>query len=514
MSRAPAERPGEFPFTRGDRAEGPDTAGWFHTYYSGAGTVVDTNRMFRERFAEGAPSLLLAMDLPTQVGLDPDHELAVGEVGRIGVAVSSLQDMIDLFDGLGLDRVASGTVGNSIGVYTCPLFELTGAYGGVSPRRMRITLQNDPLKEFTGRGTQIFPVETALALAADVVEYVHKVIAAPWKPQYTCSTQMRWGGVSAAQEIGFGLASLLTYTEAARARDIDPVAYLSRADLHMSSDEEMLSEIAKFRAARRTWAWILDDCYGREVAEAAPLKITVFTAGNRLTAQRPLNNIVRTTTHILAAMLGGAHEMLVPGYDEALGLPNPEATALTNATKQILYHETGIGHSVDALGGSEEIERLTDELSEEARHWFDAVEEQGGMVEAIKSGYIQAHMTEAMYRRQLAIERGERKVIGLNYGATAEAPPVEIWEGNPDAERDQLQRVEALRASRSRAGLDRALSGLDRAAQRKREDPARNLIPAVVPCLEARATVGEIFAVLRGVFGEAGAASVLIAAGS
>lgn len=503
------ESPGEFPFTRGDRVDGPNPDGWFSTYYTGAGTVVDTNRLFRDRFADQVPSLLLAMDLPTQVGLDPDHELAVGEVGRIGVAVSSLTDMVDLFDGLALDRVGSGTVGNSIGIYTCPLFEATGRRHGVTADRMKITLQNDPLKEFTGRGTQIFPVDVALGLATDVVEYAHTVLGRSWKPQYVCSTQMRWGGVSAAQEIGFGLASLLTYLESAVARGIDPVAYLSRVDLHMSSDEDLLGEVAKFRAARRTWARILDDRYGRAVAEASPLKITVFTAGNRLTAQRPLNNIVRTATHVLAAMLGGVHEMLVPGYDEALGLPTREATELTNATKQILFHETGIGRSVDPLGGSVEVERLTDELSEEARRWFDDVQAMGGMVSAIDQRYIEGQMTEGTYRRQLEIERGERRIIGLNYGATAAAPSIEIWQGNPNAEREQVERLHALRASRSQRDVDHTLTQLGRAAETKVKEPHHNLVPFVAPCLEANATVGEIFDRLREVFGEAGGAPLL-----
>jgi methylmalonyl-CoA mutase N-terminal domain/subunit len=504
------ERPGQFPFTRGDSPQGPDPSDWFSTYYSGSGTATDTNKLFKERFAQSssAPSLLLAMDLPTQVGLDPDNDLAVGEVGRIGVAVSSLDDILALFDGIGLDSVTSGTVGNSIGVFTCPLFERAGADTGVSPRAMNIVLQNDPLKEYTGRGTQIFPIATALELSSDVVEYVHKTLGPTWKPQYTCSTQMRWGGVSAAQEIGFGLANMITYVESAARRQIDPAAYLARTDLHMSSDEDFLGEVAKFRAARRTWATILERRFGRAVAEASPLKITVFTAGNRLTAQRPLNNIVRTTTHVLAAMLGGVHEILVPGYDEALGLPTRDATALTNATKEILHYESGIGRAADQLGGSEEVERLTDELTEQALEWFDLIEEKGGMVAAISEGFIHAEMTAGTYHRQLELESGERRIVGLNHGDTGEATPMEIFEGNPNAEAEQVERVRSLRASRAEAPLAAALLGLHDEAEKKVTDPTHNLVPAVGGCVEAKATVGEIFDVLREAFGTTAAPTV------
>jgi methylmalonyl-CoA mutase, N-terminal domain len=498
------EQPGQFPFTRGARASGPDPEHWFGTYYTGAGTSVDTNRLFKDRFTNGrgAPSLLLAMDLPTQVGLDPDHELSVGEVGRIGVAVSSLPDILDVFDGIDLDKVSSGTVGNSIGVYTCPLFELAGRRTGVPAKSMRITLQNDPLKEFTGRGTQIFSPETAVQLSIDVVEYVHQVVGDRWKPQYTCSTQMRWGGVTAAQEIGFGLSNMLTYVEAARERGIAPSEYLRHTDLHMSSDEDLLGEVAKFRAARRTWALLLEERYGRATAEACPLTITVFTAGNRLTAQRPLNNIVRTTTHILAAMLGGVDEMLVPGYDEALGLPTREATALTNATKQILHYETGIGYSVDPLGGSEEVERMTNELTEQARHWMKVIADHGGMIGAISQGFIDDQMTAGTMQRQVGIEENAVKVVGLNFGDVAPAPPLELFEGNPDAERQQLDRVADLRAKRDSSQTARALAHLQSAAKRKSAQMNINIIPDVASCIDASATVGEIFSVLRNVFGE------------
>lgn len=502
------EMPGQFPFSRGDSPDGPDVSNWFATYYSGSGTSTDTNVLFRERFlgAEGRPSLLLAMDLPTQVGIDPDHHLALGEVGKIGVAVSTLDDLLELFRGIPLDNVVSGTVGNSIGAWTCPLFLAAGEATGVAPNDLRIVLQNDPLKEFTGRGTQFFDAATAIELAADVVEYAHLRLGGTWKPQYTCSTQMRWGGVSAAQEIGFGLASMMTYVRAAERRGVAPIDYLRRTDLHMSSDERLLEEVAKFRAARRAWAYILRDTFGRDVAEAAPLHITVFTAGNRLTAQRPLNNIVRTTTHVLAAMLGGVHEMLVPGYDEALGLPTKEATSLTNATKQILFHEAGIGQVVDALGGSHEVERLTSELAEEARHWFDVVEDGGGMLAAIEDRSIWDHMTLGTYERQLEVEHGTRKIVGLNFGDTASAPALEIFAGNPRAEEEQIIRVDNVRAGRDRGTVAAALDKLREAAGRKHENLSYNIIDDVKAAIEARATVGEIFDVLRSEMGQSDSA--------
>ena len=496
------ERPGAFPFSRGTSEAGPSVDGWFHTYYSGAGTAKDTNHLFKDRFASGTPSLLLAMDLPTQVGLDPDDELSIGEVGRIGVAVSSLKDITDVFDGLRLSEITSGTVGNSIGIYTCPLFELAGQKQGVNSRHMQITLQNDPLKEFTGRGTQIFPIDVAVELSIDVVEYATR-LGANWKPQYTCSTQMRWGGVSAAQEIGFGLSNMLEYVRALQHRELDLTEYLRMTDFHMSADEDLLSEVAKFRAARRAWALLLRDKFGAAIAEACPLRITVFTAGNRLTAQRPMNNIVRTTTHILAAMLGGVEELLVPAYDEALGLPTREATQLTNATKQILHYETGIGRSVDPLGGSEVIERLTDELTEESLYWVKQIDDAGGMIAAIASGVIDDAMTSGMLDRQLEIESGDRKIIGLNFGDVGEAAPLEVFQGNSEAERDQLQRMAALRQMRSKAEVQNALNALVTGAKRKSRDASYNLIPDVALCLESLCSIGEVFGVLREILGQA-----------
>jgi methylmalonyl-CoA mutase, N-terminal domain len=496
------ELAGVFPFTRGATTVGPDTDRWFATYYSGAGTAPDTNQLFKDRFAMGVTQLVLAMDLPTQVGIDPDDELAAGEVGRVGVAVSSIDDMAAVFHGLDLELLSTGTVGNAIGIYTAPLFELAGKMQGVDGKQMHVSLQNDPLKEFTGRGAYIFPIEIALELSIDVVEYCHRYLGKNWKPQYTCATQMRWGGVSAAQEIGFGLASMMTYLDRACRRRIDPSQYLARTDFHMSADNDLLEEIAKFRAARRLWAQLISDRYGRTIAESSPLTITVFTAGNRLTAQRPLNNIVRTTVHAMAAMLGGVNEMVLPGYDEALGLPSREAAALTNATKQILYYESGIGRVVDAIGGSYELERLTTLLCDEGRYWFDTVQDQGGMVTAIESGFVRSTMAEALHGTQLEIDGGARKVVGLNFGDVSATSPPKLFRGNPDAERDQIERVKSLRQRRPSAPTSRSLATLREAAIRKAREPERNLVPEVSACIESMSTVGEIFGVLRDIFGE------------
>lgn len=493
--------PGQPPYTRGLTPAGFRNHQWPVDFYSGHGSSADTNQWYRQLRAQGATNLRLAMDLPTQLGLDPDHPQAHGEVGRVGVAVSSLADMERVFDGIPLDQVSTGTVGNCIGPYAVALFASTGLRQGIDPRKMRVVMQNDPLKAFTGRGTYIFPVSVSVDLAADTLEYVTRHFP-NWVPQYACSTQMRWAGISAAQEIGFGLANLLTYIDAGVRRGLKLEEFAPKMDWHASCDNDLFEEAAKFRAGRRLYAKLMRERYGTEDPKVLGLRITVFTAANRLTAQQPMNNIVRTTLHVLAAMLGGVERISTPSYDEALTLPTLEATRLANLTKQIIHFESGVNNTVDPLGGSYYVEALTEQLEAAGRRCFDEVERQGGAVAAIESGYYDQKMTAGLYRYQREVEAGERVVVGVNSFTREEEVPIDLFQGNAQAEADQTAAVRRLKAERSQQAVQAALAELRRVAEAKAAGRQQNIMPAMLAAVQAYATVGEIFGELRVVFGE------------
>jgi len=493
--------PGQFPFTRGVAAAGYRNHEWRLDFYSGHGSSADTNAWYRRLIAQGATFIRLAMDLPTQVGLDPDHPLARGEVGRVGVAVSSLRDMERIFDGISLERVWSGTVGNCIGVYAVSLFQALAERQGIDPSHTRIVLQNDPLKEYTGRGTFIFPIGVALDLAADVVEYCWRYLP-HWIPQYACTTQMRWGGVTAAEEIGYGIAHLMTYIERCLARSIPLEALVPKLDLHMTADNDVFEEVAKFRATRRLWAKLMRERFGTDDPRVLGLRISVFTAANRLTAQQPMNNIVRTTLHVLAAILGGVQRISVPAHDEAWGLPTIESTRLANMVKHIIHHESGVAQTVDPLGGSYFVEALTNELEESGRRHFETVESLGGPVAAIESGYYDRVMAEGLFRYHKEIETGERVVVGVNRFTTDQEPTIQLFEPNEAAESAQVEAVRRLRAERDSQAVRRSLDAVRRAAEDRMSGQRVNLVPPVLRAVREYATVGEIFGELREVFGE------------
>ncbi|MEE9198243.1 MAG: methylmalonyl-CoA mutase family protein, partial [Dehalococcoidia bacterium] len=324
--------PGQYPFTRGRYAAGYRNFEWPHDFYTGYGGSDDANERYRQLVDHGATWLTLALDLPSQVGYDPDHPMAVGEVGKAGVALSSLQDVQRLMKGIPLDRVGLSTVGNCIGPYILALFRVLGETSGIEPQRMRVRLQNDPLKEYTGRGTYIFNIRMVVELAMDVVEYIVKNLPG-WVPQYVCSTQMRWGGVGPAEEIAFGIANFLTYVEAGLGRGLRLDQLVPTMDLHMSTDGDLLEEVAKYRAVRRLFAKLMKERYECDDPRVLGLRLTTYTASNRMTAQQPLNNIVRSTLHVLAAILGGAEHIWAPAYDEALARPTYQSTRVAKLTK-------------------------------------------------------------------------------------------------------------------------------------------------------------------------------------
>lgn len=494
--------PGQYPFTRGRDPLGPQAAKIPLKFYSGFGQGETARDHYQRLYESGSRFIVLAMDLPTQIGYDADAEQSRGEVGRVGVALSTLADMEDLLDWLPLDEVRTGTVGNSISPWAFSMFYLLAKKRGVNPARMKVNLQNDPFKEYVGRGTYIFPPKVALDLSSDVVAYVCKNLPPDWEPQYHCSTTFRWGGSNVSQEVGFGIANLIAYTQAAVRKGVAPEVFIPRTNLHMSSDMDLFEEVAKFRATRRLWAKLARDVFGTDDPRVTSLRITVYTGANRLTAQQPMNNVVRVTMQVLAAMLGGVDTMSIPAYDEALALPTPASTRLASLTPHILNDECKAGNTSDPLGGSYYVEWLTDQIEQKAREWYDDVQAHGGALACVESGYYLRHETNGLYEYQKQVEAGERTIVGVNKFAQAEEPPTILFEDDAGGEARQVARLQKTRAQRDASAVAAALADLRTTCEQKAAGVETNIVPPMLRAVEVYASVGEIFGVMRQVFGE------------
>lgn len=493
--------PGQYPYTRGRDPVGYRATSWGLGFYSGFGSSESANERYKALCAAGSKEIILAFDLPTQIGLDSDHSLAEGEVGKVGLALDTCIDLQRVMEGLPLSTLHTGTVGNCISPWVLAMFHTLGEANGLDPRQMRVWLQNDPFKEYTGRGTFIFSPRVAVDLSSDVVEYVCKYLP-QWEPQYNCTTTIRWGGGTAAQEAGFGIANLICYIEAAQRKGIKPEYFIPRLNLHMTTDNDLFEEVAKFRATRRLWAKIARERFKTDDPRVIALRITVFTAAHKLTAQEPLNNIIRTTMQVLASILGGVEHIVTPAYDEALALPTFEATRLASLTKHILHDECFVGYNVDPLGGSYYVESLTNQMEERARYWYDKVEAMGGAIPAIEKGFYLKEMADGMYRYQKEIESGERTVIGVNKFVMEKEVPINIFKGDPEAERKQIERLNKVRQERDKVKVESALAKVRKVAEAKAAGKEENIVPSILEAVRAYATVGEIFGLLREVFGE------------
>jgi methylmalonyl-CoA mutase N-terminal domain/subunit len=493
--------PGQFPYTRGRDPLGYRAFQWPLTFYSGYGSSESANERYRALCAAGANNISLAVDLPTQNGYDSDHPLARGEVGKVGVALCALPDMERVYSGLPLDRLHTGTVGNCIGPWAVAMYFALGERFELDPAKMRVSIQNDPIKEYTGRGTYIFPPRVAVDLASDVVEYIRKNLPG-WEAQYSCTTTMRWGGCTTSQEIGFGVANLATYVEAAQKKGVRPEDYVPWVHLHMTADNDLFEEIAKVRAVRRLWARVARERFQTDDPRVLALRLTIFTGAHRLTAQEPLNNIVRTTMHVLASILGGVEHITTPAHDEALALPTFESTRLSQITKILIHDESLIGQTVDPLGGSYFAESLTDELEEKGRDWYQKVEEQGGAIAAMEKGYYLREMAEGMYRYQREVESGQRTMIGVNKLVVEKEVPIKLFTGDPEAERRQVERLNKVRKERDPSDVEKSLEKIRKIAESKAAGRNGNIVPAMIEAVKAHATVGEIFGLLREIFGE------------
>ncbi len=487
--------PGEPPYTRGIHPAMYRSRLWTMRQYAGFGSAEQTNERFRYLLGQGQSGLSVAFDLPTQMGFDSDHPRARGEVGKVGVAISCLADMEALLDGLPLDRVTTSMTINATAPLLLAFYVAVADARGVPRAALRGTVQNDVLKEYIARGTYIYPPEASLRLITDVFEFTAREVP-QWNSISVSGYHMREAGATAAQEIAFTLANALAYLAAARERGLDVARIARRLSFFFNAHNHLIEEVAKFRAARRLWALLLDERFGLRDPEALKMRFHTQTAGSMLTAQQPLVNVVRTTVQALAAVLGGTQSLHTNSFDEALGLPSREAATLALRTQQVLAHESGVADTADPLGGAFAVERLTADLEDAARGLLGRVEAEGGMLAAIRSGWVQERIHESAYRWQREVETGERVVVGVNRYAEEDAP-APAFRHDPAVEAARARVLAEWRSGRDARAVAGALAKVDRAA---RGDA--NLVPPILEALKRRATLGEVCDALRAVFGE------------
>jgi methylmalonyl-CoA mutase N-terminal domain/subunit len=484
--------PGEPPYTRGFTPGMFRERLWVMGQYSGVASATETNRRIRSLLAQGQRGFSVALDLPTQNGLDSDHPLALGEVGRVGVPIDTLADMQTLLDGIPLDEVAQiRTTANAIGPIAVALFIAAAEAHGYSPGSFRVLLQNDVLKEYLARGTYVFPPRPALQFSVDVIEYCAEMLPG-WEPIEFCGYHVRDSGSTAVQEVAIALANGIEYISAALDRGLDIDSFAPSIFLFLSAHLDLFEEVAKFRAARRMWHTLLKDRFGAKKPESLGVRIFCYTLGSPQTAQEPLNNVVRISYQALAAVLGGVQTLATSSYDEALGLPSDEAVRISLRTQQILAYETGVARTADPLGGSYFVESLTDRFEAEAWAYLERIEAQGGALGALESGWLHAEVEERAYRHQQAVESGERVVVGLNrFGVDAPAHIAATTAANAQTENEQIARLAKVKQDRDSTRVAEALGQLDKAAQ-----AGSNTIPTLLEAVRSYATVGEICNVL------------------
>ncbi len=496
--------PGQFPYTRGIQPTMYRGRLWTMRQYAGFGSAPQTNEKFRTLLAMGQTGLSLAFDLPTQLGYDSDDPLAEGEVGRVGVAIDSLSDMKTVFDAIPLDGISVSMTINAPAAVILAMYVALADQQGVARSELRGTVQNDILKEYVARGTHIFPPQPSLRLSADVIDFCARELQR-FNAISVSGYHIRDAGSSAAQEMAFTLANGIAYVEATLARGLRVDDFAGSISWIFNTHNDFLEEIAKFRALRRLWAHIMRDRFGATEPRSLMLRTHTQTGGSTLTAQQPENNIARAAIQALAAVLGGAQSIALSCYDEALALPTDRAQQLALRTQQIIAHESGVADTIDPLAGSYTIETLTDELEAEAREILQRIDDLGGSVAAIESGYFQSEIAAAAAAYQREVEGGDRIVVGVNkFTSDRETDPTSIFRADPRLARDQRERLDQFRKTRDASAASAALNAL--------RDVVRsvdNLMPALIAAVEAGATLGEICDLLRQEFGEYTPATVI-----
>lgn len=489
--------PGQYPFTRGVQPTMYRGRLWTMRAYAGFATAEETNARYKYLLEAGQTGLSVAMDLPTQIGLDSDHELSHGEVGKVGVAIDSLADMEALFDGIPLDKVSTSMTINGPAAVLLAMYVAVAEKQGVKPEALKGTIQNDILKEYIARGTYIFPPRPSMRLITDTFEYCSKNIP-KWNTISVGAYHIREAGASEVQEIAFAFANAMAYIDAAikagqKVDDFAPgISWIFTAGL------DFFGEVAKFRAARRLWARIMKERYGASVPKAQMLRVHVHTAGSVLTAQQPLNNVVRITWQSLSAVLGGIQSMACCAYDEAIALPTEESATLALRTQQLLAYESGVTDTIDPLAGSYYIETLTDKIEKEAYDYIDKIDRMGGAVAAIEQGYMQQEMAAHAYEYQHEVELGKRTVIGVNkFNDSKKLAEQDVLTADLSVGERQIARLEKMKAARDNEAVKAALEKLREAAK-----GTENLMPYLIDAVKTYATLGEICGVLREEFGE------------
>ncbi len=495
--------PGRSPFTRGVYSHQYRSRLWTMRQYAGFGSARDSNARYRYLLSKGTTGLSVAFDLPTQVGLDSDHPQAEGEVGRVGVAIDSLEDMEVLFDGIPLDRVSTSMTINATAPILLAMYFAAAEKQGIDLRHLSGTVQNDILKEYIARGTYIYPPKPAMRLVTDIFSFCRDH-APEWNTISVSGYHIREAGATAVQEIAFTLGNGIAYVEAARERSLSVDEVAPRVSFFLNAHNNFLEEIAKFRAARRMWARIMRERFKAQNPRSWMFRFHTQTAGSTLTAQQPDTNIVRVTLQALAAVLGGTQSLHSNSRDEALALPTQDSALLALRTQQIIAYESGVANTVDPVGGSYTIERRTNEIEQAAEDYLKKIEAMGGMLTAIERGFVQHEIQQAAYEYQARTESGSQVIVGVNRYQEGTRQEIPILRIDPEIERRQVGQLQEVRQRRNRARVEAALREIEAAARSE-----RNLMPAILEAVKAYSTVGEISDVLAGVFGNYREAVVL-----
>jgi len=488
--------PGQYPFTRGVQATMYRGRLWTMRQYAGMGDAEESNKRYKYLLANGTTGLSVAFDLPTQIGLDSDHPLAFGEVGKVGVAIDSIEDMERLFEGIDLTKISTAMTINATASVLLALYVAVARRHGADLRRLSGTVQNDILKEYVARGTYIYPIQQAMRIVTDMFAWTNENVP-DWNPISISGYHMREAGSTAVQELAFTLANGIAYVEAAIHAGLDVDKFAPRLSFFFNAHNNFLEEVAKFRAARRLWAHIVQERFKARNPRSWMLRFHTQTAGSTLTAQQPENNIVRTAMQAMAAVLGGTQSLHTNSYDEALALPTEQAARIALRTQQIIAYESGAPQTIDPLAGSYYVESLTNEMEKRAREYVDRIEALGGMPKAIERGFVQQEIQNAAYEYQQQVDRGETTVVGVNRFLVEEEKPIPIQHIDEALETKQVQQLRALRRRRDPRPWQDSLLGVEDAAR-----SGANLMPHILAAVEAYATVGEIADTLRKVFGK------------
>jgi methylmalonyl-CoA mutase N-terminal domain/subunit len=488
--------PGEFPYTRGIYPSMYRGRLWTMRQYAGFGSAAESNQRYRYLLSKGQSGLSVAFDLPTQIGMDSDHPLALGEVGKVGVAIDSLEDMEALFDGIPLERVSTSMTINATAAILLCLYVAVAKRQGAILGKLSGTVQNDILKEYIARGTYIYPVRPAMRIVTDIFAWCRDELP-KWNTISISGYHIREAGSTAIQEVAFTLADAIAYVQAALDAGLEVDGFAPQLSFFFNAHNDLLEEIAKYRAARRLWARLMRERFAARDPRSLLLRFHAQTAGSSLTAQQPENNIVRVAIQALAAVLGGCQSLHTNSLDEALALPTEDAALIALRTQQIIAQETGVANTIDPVAGSYAIEHLTNEIEAGALSYIEKIDAMGGMLRAIESGFVQSEIQKAAYEFQRAIEKKEQIVVGVNEFIAEEERVIPTLRIDPQIERTQVERLHALRAKRDSTRTQAALAELAR-----RASTTENLLPAILAAAESYATVGEISDTLRRTFGE------------